>query len=121
MAGPLQGVIHHLRGLAAAPGAVGLSDAELLERFLDRRDETAFEVLLRRHGPMVLNVCQSVLHNRHDAEDVFQATFLVLARKATSIRHREAVGGWLCEVAYRPRIRGPRIVWAAPTTTEPPE
>jgi RNA polymerase sigma factor (sigma-70 family) len=94
-------LVQHLRKLAAAPSPGLAPDRQLLEGFLTRRDEAAFAELVRRHGPMVLNVCQSVLHNRRDAEDVFQATFLVLARKAASIRHREAVGGWLCEVAYR--------------------
>jgi RNA polymerase sigma factor (sigma-70 family) len=94
-------LVQHLRKLTADPGSVLVPDRQLLDSFLAHRDESAFAELVRRHGPMVLNVCRGVLHNRHDAEDVFQATFLVLARKAASIRHREAVGGWLCEVAYR--------------------
>jgi RNA polymerase sigma factor (sigma-70 family) len=94
-------LVQHLRKLAAGPMRGPASDPQLLEDFLTRRDEAAFAELVRRHGPMVQNVCQSVLHNRHDAEDVFQAVFLILARKAASIRQREAVGGWLCEVAYR--------------------
>jgi RNA polymerase sigma factor (sigma-70 family) len=77
----------------------GLSDAQLLERFAARRDEGAFEALVRRHGPMVLGVCQRILGNRHDAEDAFQATFLVLARKAAAIACRERVPGWLYAVA----------------------
>jgi RNA polymerase sigma factor (sigma-70 family) len=94
-------LVQHLRKLTECPGAILVPDRQLLDNFLARRDESSFAELVRRHGPMVLNVCRGVLHNRHDAEDVFQATFLVLARKAASIRHREAVGGWLCEVAYR--------------------
>jgi RNA polymerase sigma factor (sigma-70 family) len=93
-------VLQHIRRLDAAPGAVQLSDAQLLERFTTRRDETAFAALVRRHGPMVLNVCRSVLRHEQDAEDAFQATFLVLARKADAIRQRAAVAGWLYEVAH---------------------
>lgn len=78
-----------------------LSDGQLLESFLARRDEAAFEALVRRHGPMVLGVCRRVLGNFHDAEDAFQATILVLLRKASGIRPRERVGNWLYGVAFR--------------------
>ncbi|QDV38286.1 RNA polymerase sigma factor [Tautonia plasticadhaerens] len=64
----------------------GLSDGALLERFVDRGDESAFEALVQRHGPMVLRVCRSVLGDEHDAGDVYQATFLILAMRAGSIR-----------------------------------
>src|SRR5438445_234787 len=77
------------------------TDGQLLECYLDKRDEAAFEVLVRRHGAMVLGVCERVLQNRHDAEDAFQASFFVLVRKAASIVPREAVGNWLYGVAYR--------------------
>jgi RNA polymerase sigma factor (sigma-70 family) len=77
-----------------------LSDSELLDRFTTRHDEEAFELLVQRHGPLVLRVCRRVLQDVHDAEDAFQATFLVLARKAASIRNRASVGGWLYEIAY---------------------
>jgi RNA polymerase sigma factor (sigma-70 family) len=73
----------------------------LLERFARHHDEGAFEALVERHGAMVLGVCQRVLHDHHAAEDVFQATFLVLARKAEAIRRPESVGSWLFGVAYR--------------------
>jgi len=76
-------------------------DPELLRRFLAEREEAAFETLVRRHGPMVLALCRRLLHHVQDAEDAFQATFLVLARKASSIRRREALGSWLYGVATR--------------------
>ncbi|HEV3164498.1 MAG TPA: sigma-70 family RNA polymerase sigma factor [Isosphaeraceae bacterium] len=78
-----------------------LSDAMLLERFVSCREEAAFAALVERHGPSVLGACQRVLRNEHDAEDVLQATFLVLARKAAGMPWRDSVGGWLCTVAHR--------------------
>jgi RND family efflux transporter MFP subunit len=93
-------LIRSLHGLAG-PGAAGVTDAELLDRFVAARDEAAFELLLWRHGPMVLGVCRRVLRHEADADDAFQATFLALARKAASIGRREAVGSWLAQVAYR--------------------
>ena len=93
-------------------GAVGtMSDAQLLDRFVSRRDEAAeaaFEELVIRHGPMVLRVCRSVLHDAHDAEDAFQAVFLVLANRARSIRRSGSVASWLFGVAQRVATRGKR-------------
>src|SRR5215471_15251626 len=80
-------------------------DRQLLDRFVQSRDEAAFAELLQRHGTMVLGVCRSVLHDLHDAEDAFQAAFLLLAQKAGSIHRREAVGGWLYRVAYHAAVR----------------
>src|SRR6516165_1342226 len=71
------------------------SDAQRVARFVRRRDEAAFAALLDRHGPMVLGVCRRVLRDPQDAEDAFQAVFLVLVRKAASLRQRELVGNWL--------------------------
>jgi RNA polymerase sigma factor (sigma-70 family) len=85
-----------------AGGTVGaLSDGDLLERFVARRDEAAFEALVKRHGPMVLHVCRGVLADPHDAQDAVQATFLVLSRRAGSIRKRASVASWLFGVAGR--------------------
>jgi RNA polymerase sigma factor (sigma-70 family) len=99
--GPVHAVLDHLRKLQATASGGQLSDAQLLQRFLASQDEAAFNVLLQRHGPMVWSVCQRVLRCEHHAEDVFQATFLVLARKAASIRQQQSVASWLYGVAYR--------------------
>ncbi len=96
--GPLLGFIH---GLAAKSPEEQSNDRELLRRFASRRDEAAFAALVHRHGPMVLHVAQRVLHQRQDAEDVFQAAFLVLARKAERLEWRDSIANWLYEVAYR--------------------
>jgi RNA polymerase sigma factor (sigma-70 family) len=86
-------------------GGGGVLDGQLLERFLKERDETAFEVLVWRHGPMVLALGRRVLGNNHDAEDVLQATFLTLVRKAGSIGKCESLSSWLYKVAYRIALR----------------
>ena len=89
-------------GPFASGGAAGeVSDALLLARFVDQWDQGAFRDLVGRHGPMVLGVCRRILRDPHAAEDAFQATFLLLARKAGSVRKRESVGPWLCGVARR--------------------
>ncbi|HEY7156253.1 MAG TPA: RNA polymerase sigma factor [Gemmataceae bacterium] len=92
------------RRLRPSPSGV-ITDTQLLERFLTERDEAAFELLMWRHGPMVFGVCRRVLRHTQDAEDAFQATFLMLARKAASIGKRESVSGWLYTVAYRIALR----------------
>jgi RNA polymerase sigma factor (sigma-70 family) len=79
----------------------GPTDGQLLTRFVAARDEGSFASLVRRHGPMVLGVCHRILHDFHEAEDAFQATFLVLARKAATVVRRESVGCWLYGTAYR--------------------
>src|SRR6266487_3262943 len=88
-------VIQELRRDALRREGCALTDAQLLEHFLALREPAALEVLVRRHGPMVWGVCRRMLHHLHDAEDAFQATFLVLVRKATSIAPRALVGNWL--------------------------
>src|SRR5438067_136623 len=97
----LQNVIRHLGLAVAARTSAGVPDAQLLERFLARRDEAAFELLVWRHGKMVLGTCRRLLRDVHEAEDAFQACFLALARRAGSIGRRDSVGGWLHKVAYR--------------------
>jgi RNA polymerase sigma factor (sigma-70 family) len=98
-------VLHYLRRLTAGPPRSTADDRELLERFARRGDEGAFAALVERHGPMVLRVGQRVLRDRHAAEDVFQATFLVLVRKAGAIARGEALAGYLYGVAYRLALR----------------
>jgi HlyD family secretion protein len=102
---PLRRLVRSLCKAAEPPGGERPGDAELLARFVARRDEAAFELLLWRHGPMVLAVCRRLLRHEDDAEDAFQATFLALVRKAGSIAQGEAVGGWLYRVAYRVALR----------------
>src|SRR5262245_13762260 len=102
---PLNAVIRHLRRAALLQDGAGRTDGELLESFIDQKDEAAFEALVRRHGPMVLGVCRRVVRNHHDAEDAFQATFLVLARKASSVSPRERVANWLYGVALRTAMK----------------
>jgi RNA polymerase sigma factor (sigma-70 family) len=101
--GRIQGVVRDLCTLAEWCEGEGettsRSDGQLLHDFAARRDESAFAVLVRRHGPMVFGVCRRVLRQLHDAEDAFQATFLVLARKAAALGHREILGNWLHGVA----------------------
>jgi RNA polymerase sigma-70 factor (ECF subfamily) len=99
------GLLRHLQALHQE-GAVGArSDAELLERFVSRRGEEAFAALVERHGPMVRGVCRAVLRDPHDADDAAQAAFLVLARRAHAIRHRDSVASWLFGVARRVATR----------------
>jgi RNA polymerase sigma factor (sigma-70 family) len=94
-------ILRHLRHTIAVRETGQGSDGQLLQRFVQHGDEEAFETLVKRHGPLVLAVCNRVVNDPNDAADVFQATFLVLARKANSIRRQESVGRWLYEVAYR--------------------
>jgi RNA polymerase sigma factor (sigma-70 family) len=98
-------VLQHIGRLTGTRSTAQAPDAELLERFAAQRDEAAFAALVKRHGPMVLNVCRSILRHEQDAEDAFQATFLVLARKANAIRQPGALAGWLHEVAHHAALK----------------
>jgi RNA polymerase sigma factor (sigma-70 family) len=98
-------ILRRIRQVALGHEAREASDRDLLERFSERRDEAAFQALVRRHGPMVLDVCRGVLRNDADAEDACQATFLILARKAASIRKAASLAGWLHRVACRTALQ----------------
>lgn len=97
--------LRNLRDLLARTKADLMADAPLLEQYTARRDEEAFAALLRRHGPMVLSLCRRLLHHEQDAEDAFQATFLLLAAKASAVRKRSSIASWLYGVAYRVAFR----------------
>ncbi|HEX5273519.1 MAG TPA: sigma-70 family RNA polymerase sigma factor [Gemmataceae bacterium] len=112
MSGPAwQAILHQFRGAVRPPDG-GLTDGQLLSRWLASRDEAAFELLVWRHGPTVRGVCRRLLRRPQDIDDAFQATFLVFLRKAATIGKRDAVGSWLYGVAYRvalrARLRSPR-------------
>lgn len=98
-------VIRHLRRAVLRQDAAGWTDGQLLASFVDQKDAAAFEALVRRHGPMVFGVCRRVVGNHHAAEDAFQATFLVLARKASCVRPRERLANWLHGVALRTAMK----------------
>lgn len=100
----LNGIIDYLRTTLVPEGA-DPTDGELLERFVSHREPAALEALVRRHGPMVWGVCRRILQDHHDAEDAFQVTFLVLVRKAASIRWGARVGNWLYGVAHQTSLK----------------
>jgi RNA polymerase sigma factor (sigma-70 family) len=101
----ISGVIQHLRGAVLLRDGAGLTDGELLEHFISRRDEVALAALARRHGPMVWGVCHRILRNYDDAEDAFQVTFLVLVRKAACVLPRGMVANWLYGVAHQTALK----------------
>jgi RNA polymerase sigma factor (sigma-70 family) len=102
---PMSEVLQHLRTAALLRDAAGLTDGQLLENYLRRRDDAALAALVLRHGPLVWGVCRRILRNEHDAEDAFQATFLVLVRKAASVVPREMVVNWLYGVAHQTALK----------------
>lgn len=110
---PAPVVILHAFQSALGPGPGGVADAALLERFLADRDEAAFAALVRRHGPKVMAVCRRFTRHHQDAEDAFQAVFVVLARRASSVRPPGQVGSWLygvaCRTARKARGRAARL------------
>src|SRR5437660_3615308 len=100
-------VIQHLRRTVLLRDESGLTDGQLLGCFVEHRDDVAFATLVRHHGPMVWGVCRRLL-DPHDAEDAFQATFLVLVRKAASVVPRERVANWLFGVAHKTALQARR-------------
>jgi RNA polymerase sigma factor (sigma-70 family) len=119
----LRTLIRHLHRVVDPAGLGGLSDGQLLDRFRGDRDEAAFEVLVWRHGPMVHNLCRRLLRDEQDAEDAFQAAFLILIRKVGSIHKDGSVASWLYKVAYRAaleaRARSARRPDPLPSDAEP--
>src|SRR5262249_5562994 len=103
--GPLAMVVRRLRRLVNSREAGEATDSDLLDRFRNRQEESAYEALIQRYGPMVFAGCMRMLHQHQDAEDAFQTTFLVLARKAGSIGQSESLGSWLYSVAYRTALK----------------
>lgn len=109
MPAQLDTVIRHLRRVVLLHDLADLSDGQLLEMFVLQKDQGAFEALVRRYGSMVMKVCRRVIGDYHDAEDAFQTTFLVLARKASSIRPREMVANWLHGVAFNSALNARKL------------
>src|SRR5262245_48803839 len=97
--------IRHLRRTVLLPDGAGLTDGQLLEDYISRRHEAALAALVARHGPMVWGVCRRVLGKDQDAEDAFQATFLVLVRRAASLALTTSVGNWLYGVAHQTALK----------------
>jgi RNA polymerase sigma factor (sigma-70 family) len=103
-------VVNSLRRAALRQDEGDLTDGQLLACFIERREQTAIAALVQRHGPMVWGVCRRMLRNHHDAEDAFQATFLVLVRKAVSIRQREMMANWMYGVAHQTAMKARAMI-----------
>ncbi len=101
----LSEVVQHLRRVVLVRDGAGLSDGQLLEAFVVQRDDACLAALVRRHASMVWGVCRRLLHNHHDAEDAFQATFLVLVRRAAQVVPRDMVANWLYGVAHQTALK----------------
>src|SRR5262245_43389372 len=101
----IHSVLQHIRRLAEGQSVDQCTDRQLLDRFTNTKEEAAFTALVRRHGPTVLALAQRILGDRQEAEDVFQAAFFVLARKAHSIRKQESIAGWMYRVTFRLALR----------------
>jgi RNA polymerase sigma factor (sigma-70 family) len=114
----LGALLHHLRRRVGAQPDGDVADSTLLDRFTSARDEPAFALLVARHGPLVLSVCRRVVGHQQDAEDVFQATFLILARRAAALRRGRSLASWLHTVASRLALRA-RADAARRLTAEP--
>jgi RNA polymerase sigma factor (sigma-70 family) len=108
--GQASSLLDHLRRVVLPREGGDLTDGQLLERFLSRHDDSAFEAMVRRHGPMIFGVCRRMLRHVEDAEDAFQATFLVLVRKAASLQSRATVGNWLYGVAYHTALKARAVL-----------
>ncbi len=103
--GGMNAAARDLQALFEVGSLGGLTDGQLLDRFVARREGAVFEAIVHRHGPMVWGVCRRILRDQHDAEDAFQATFLVFARKGSSVMTREKLGNWLYSVAFQTAVK----------------
>src|SRR5882757_3143914 len=101
----LGSIVRFVHTIKSQEESAQLADDRLLARFVSERDESAFTALVKRHNAMVMGVCRRILTDHHQAEDAMQATFLVLARKAASIKQRQAVASWLFGVATRTALK----------------